>query len=120
LAKADLGLMNTLDVSWLIIQSPTSPRSFPLLGRGESDAISLALENPLSTLLIDDRAARKIAMSLGVSQIGTVGILKKAAELGLVNRESAFAQLKETDFRFPPAILDEILAEFVQRRSSET
>jgi predicted nucleic acid-binding protein len=94
---------------------PVERDRFMQLGRGESDAISLALEHPISTLLLDDRAARKIATALGLPLIGTVGILEKAAEMGLIDLGDAFERLKATDFRFPPHVLDQIVAEFVEK-----
>ena len=44
---------------------------------GEKTAIALALALP-ATLLIDDRRARRAALALGVSTLGTMGLLVRA------------------------------------------
>lgn len=49
-----------------------------VLGRGEAEAIALALEYPEALLLLDDRAARRAAESLGVPVTGTAGVLVRA------------------------------------------
>ena len=50
---------------------------------GEAQAITLALEMG-STLLIDERAGRRVARSRGLTIIGTVGVLAKAKQAGLI------------------------------------
>jgi len=54
---------------------------YPLLDFGESAAIRLALKLSLP-VLIDEKAARKIATNLGLSVIGTVGVLLLAKKYG--------------------------------------
>lgn len=52
---------------------------------GESSAIALALETAEDcTLILDDYRARRIAVALHLSVTGTVGVLIKAKERGLV------------------------------------
>ena len=54
-----------------------------ILGAGESEAISLALEQNCP-IILDDKRARQIAIGMGLSQIGTVGILVKAKQKELI------------------------------------
>lgn len=55
------------------------------LGDGETEVLSFALANkPNFTALIDDRAARKCAQTLGIKTLGTGGILILAKERGLI------------------------------------
>ncbi len=55
------------------------------LGDGETEVLSFALSNkPNFTALIDDRAARKCANTLGIKTLGTGGILILAKERGLI------------------------------------
>ena len=55
------------------------------LDLGESEAIALAEELSASQLLIDERAARKVAMARKLPLIGTVGILLLAKRRGLLD-----------------------------------
>lgn len=47
------------------------------LGKGESEAIVTAIEVTADMVVLDDRAARIEAMSLGLNVKGTLGIIKK-------------------------------------------
>ncbi len=55
------------------------------LHKGEAAAICVALENPGSIIVVDDRKARKTALHLGIKMMGTVGLLIRAKHLGLVS-----------------------------------
>ncbi|NEQ38151.1 MAG: DUF3368 domain-containing protein [Okeania sp. SIO3I5] len=52
---------------------------------GEAEAITLAYELGYR-LIVDDRQARNTAKRLGIKIIGTVGVLVKAKQLGLVDQ----------------------------------
>ena len=55
------------------------------LGAGESEVIALGIE--LSSLVVlDNRRARRTARTLGLSVIGTLGLLVRAKRLGHVER----------------------------------
>ena len=51
---------------------------------GEGEAISLALEVQASRLIVDDLQARRLATSLGLTIIGTTGLLLAAKQKGLI------------------------------------
>ena len=55
------------------------------LGDGESETISLGLANSNSIVLIDDAAARKCAKELGLSYLGTGGLLLRAKRNGQID-----------------------------------
>ncbi|VXD25452.1 Similar to tr/Q55985/Q55985 [Planktothrix serta PCC 8927] len=55
------------------------------LDLGESEAIALAEEIGASQLLIDEKAARKVAMGRKLPLIGTVGVLLLAKRRGLLD-----------------------------------
>ena len=42
---------------------------------------------------------------------GTLGVLSLAAERGMVNLAEAFDRLRQTNFRYPQAIMDRLLDE---------
>jgi len=72
---------------WLQVVPLTALPSFrPLdrLDRGEHDAILLALHLKADLVLMDDREGAEEARSLGLSVTGTLGILDRAAERGLI------------------------------------
>ena len=79
------------DLSWLEVVTVDNQQlvrelqqSFKL-DLGESEAIALAEEISASQLLIDERAARKVAMARKLPLIGTVGILLLAKRRGLLD-----------------------------------
>jgi predicted nucleic acid-binding protein len=54
------------------------------LDRGESEAIALALEVRAAAILVDERAARAVAASLGLKPVGVLAMLLRAKERGLI------------------------------------
>ena len=98
--------------SWLAVAPdvPESDATLQKLGAGEHAAIMLALVIKADLVLMDDRAGVAAARAKGLSTTGTLGVIDLAARSGLVNPEAAFEQLKATNFRRPPAILEAMLA----------
>ena len=54
------------------------------LGKGETAVLSYALANPGWTAIIDDRAARKCAMSFSIPVKGTLAIIILAKKQGVI------------------------------------
>jgi uncharacterized protein len=54
------------------------------LDAGELAVLSLALENPGATVVLDDRAARTEAIRRNIPLLGTAGILLRAKEQGRI------------------------------------
>lgn len=72
---------------WIRVVSLKDTRRASLLvdlDRGEAEAIALALELDASLLLVDERLARRYAQRVGLSISGTLGVLLKAKERGLI------------------------------------
>jgi len=74
------------------------------LDPGEREAIQLALELGIRTVLIDEADGRKLAEELGVNVRGTLGILERAAKLGRVDFRHALSKLDQTSFRISPTV----------------
>ena len=72
------------------------------LGKGECEAMVLALESQAEFVILDDGKARKIALSLELPIIGTVALLHKAAQKGFLNDDlnNILEQLKRVGFRY--------------------
>jgi hypothetical protein len=55
-----------------------------MLDAGEEEVLLIALNNPNSFVLLDDAKARRIAKSLEMRIIGTLGILRRAKKNGFI------------------------------------
>ena len=76
---------------------------------GESEAIALAFEKGIR-IILDDRKAREAAQRLNISVTGTVGILLKAKEAGLVaSIRPLLDALEAHHFRIGPLLRAEAL-----------
>jgi predicted nucleic acid-binding protein len=94
---------------WVRVVSPTFPCEDIGLGRGEAEAITLALRVAADVVLIDERKAAGIARDRGLLVTGTLGVLAQAAESKLVDLEESVRRLLDTNFRVSPAVIDEVL-----------
>lgn len=96
---------------WIVERQLSQPISRQILaarlGAGESESIALALELKPHYLLLDDLAARRLAQSLNLNVIGTVGLLMLARKRGLVPALRPFLDaLLAADFRISDALYD--------------
>jgi predicted nucleic acid-binding protein len=77
------------EYDWLQIVEPSFVPSEWLtldLGKGEIEAMALALEHPDRIALLDDALARRIAQAAGLKVWGTLRILLEAKSEGLVQK----------------------------------
>ena len=84
------------------------------LGRGESEAIALALELQPDRILLDDFAARKEAMRLGLQVRGTLAVirmLQTQGDIHIDNLDEFYQKLLTIRFRIKRHIFDEIFKE---------
>lgn len=80
------------------------------LGQGESEAIGLALESKSQLIILDDRPARRLAQSLSLPVIGTLGILLAAKNKNLIpSVKPCLEELLRFDFRIAPVLYEQIL-----------
>ncbi|NUQ62763.1 MAG: DUF3368 domain-containing protein [Pirellulales bacterium] len=99
---------------WIQQQQLTQPIG-PLilgtsLGAGESEAIALGLEIQSRFVVLDDRAARRLAQALGLSVIGTLGVLLAAKRRNLLPAvRPCLDGLLNHDFRIAPSLHAQVL-----------
>jgi predicted nucleic acid-binding protein len=86
------------------------------LHQGEAEALQLALQTKASGVLMDDLDGRAAARRLGLTVIGTLGLLERAAEKGLVELPQAVARLRATSFFVSEELLEAALERDRQRR----
>lgn len=83
-----LAVLAALEASWMTRRALTNAdaaRRFPAnLGRGEVEAIALALEAGSLDVLLDDRGGRRLARQRGLQVIGSAGVLVRAKTQGAV------------------------------------
>lgn len=97
--------------AWLAVRSAIIPPKPALLrlDEGEREAIQLALEFNIRTILIDETEGRQMAESLGLEARGTLGILERGAKIGRLDLREALRKLEETNFRISPGLREAII-----------
>lgn len=81
------------------------------LGLGESETIALATELQADFVILDDLAARKAALNLGLNVKGTLAILKKLAQEGkieITDKNNFYQKLLSINFRIFRSIFDAV------------
>jgi predicted nucleic acid-binding protein len=63
------------------------------LDRGEAEVIALALETGADLIILDERLARQHAARLGLTMTGTLGILVRAKQKGLIDLVRPYIEL---------------------------
>jgi len=101
-----------LQEEWLVVTRPGSQRlterltRTTALHRGEIEAISIARERK-ALLIVDDKEARHVADALGITYIGTAGLLLHAYQnkhLALEEFEEAIAALTRVLWLSPTVV----------------
>lgn len=86
------------------------------LGKGENEAISLAVERHLKVVLMDERLGRAAATAGGLIPVGTLNLIDLADEKGVTDGITALKDLRQTTFRADAALLDRFEARMIARR----
>ena len=80
------------------------------LGAGETAVLAYALANPGWTAIIDDNAARKCARSFAIPVKGTLAVIIRARQKGLIpSAANVLRQLQDQGFRISNHIIREAL-----------
>ena len=99
---------------WIEVSSEYDQKQFQILklevDPGEASAIALALENPGSRIILDERKGRSVAKRLGLKVTGTIGIIIKAKDQGLIQSgKEILAKLEEHGFWLSEKLKNQIL-----------
>ena len=106
--------------AWLEIEGSTgaSDPGLRMLGEGEREAITLAMQHQRDALLLmDEGSGRREASRRNLRITGTLGVLNDAASRGCVDLPSAFQRLRQTTFRASPSLLQSFLDRDAERES---
>jgi len=80
------------------------------LDPGETEAISLALEAKAERIILDDLQARHLAIDLGLTIMGTAGVLFTAKERGFITAvRPPLDALRAKGFRLRKEVYEEVL-----------
>lgn len=100
---------------WIVVKKADAAQITRILtlnvDEGEASAMALYLEQTEDALLvIDERKGRLVAKDLGIEIIGTLGIITKAKQAGLINNiQQVIDDLEQTDFRLSPLLKQQLL-----------
>lgn len=115
--KGKSGAEDVENSDWITIQSVRDKALVKALEKdldiGESEAITLAVENNADVLLLDDKSARLIAANLGLNIIGIIGILIWAKKEGVIVQLSKELEnlRKKANFRMSEDLIKRALQE---------
>lgn len=101
---------------WLAVQSPAQPlqprAASGSIGAGEREVISLGLEVRAELLILDEQPARRLAASLGLKVIGTIGLLLAAKNRGLLTKiKPELDRLRAVRFFMDEELYDRIIGQ---------
>jgi predicted nucleic acid-binding protein len=97
--------------SWIIIRKSSDTYYQKILemdlDSGEASAIALSLDISDSIIIIDDLKGRKIADKLDLRYSGTLGLILKAKQEGVIESiKPIIAKIKNTNFRFSEELIE--------------
>ncbi|SRR5258706_2838883 len=100
--------------NWIKIQSPKNialqDELESKVDKGEASAIALGVETSDCVVILDDLKARKVAESLRLNFTGTLGLLVKAKEVGIISAvRPLLIKLHSVGLRFSKEVEREIL-----------
>jgi hypothetical protein len=86
--------------------------AFQSLDDGEKSALTLGLTLGAKLILMDDRKGAAVALQKGFEVTGTLGLLTRSAQRGILDLGDALARLKRTNFRYRQELLDDLLRKY--------
>lgn len=93
----------------IVVTKVKKNMEFPFLDSGEASVLSLAMERKISVVCIDESPARNAAKSLGLTPIGTLGVMGLLLRRKRVNQLQVLAAVEDLvrrDFRISAKVLE--------------
>ena len=82
----------------------------PALGQGEAAVLSLGIANGIQLVLLDEKKARRVALGVGLQPIGTLAVLLRAKNRGLIPALAPLLAIMEAQGRrFSDSLLQQAL-----------
>jgi predicted nucleic acid-binding protein len=91
--------------------------AFRGLDDGEKSALTLGMTLGAELILIDDRKGAAVALQKGFQITGTLGLLTRSAQRGILDLPDALARLKRTNFHYRQELFDDLLKKHAERRN---
>jgi uncharacterized protein len=108
-----VGVRELQEAAWVDVvslQDPSRANLIADLERGEAEVIALAQEQNAGLVIIDERLARRHAKRLGMQLTGTLGVLLRAKQLGMVGAvKPLIDQLLESGIHLGDDLITEVL-----------
>jgi predicted nucleic acid-binding protein len=105
--------INLKTIDWIVIERINSVVARNLLfdlDDGEAEVLILAQEIGAGLVIIDEKCGRRYAKQMGIGLTGTVGILLKAKDNGLINAIAPLLkELAEKDTWLNPSVIEKVL-----------
>ena len=80
------------------------------LGKGEAEAIALAVELPGTILILDDHQARQAAKEMGLELTGTIGMLLKGKQAKILEEiRPVLDELKAAGFHMSDTLYEQAI-----------
>jgi predicted nucleic acid-binding protein len=99
--------------SWLTVvplSSPLSPANLAALDKGEGAVIQLAIEQGRLRVSIDEIQGRRIAATLGVRIVGSLGLIARAKTLGIIEAvRPLIEKAMQKGIHYHPHLVSQIL-----------
>ncbi len=110
-AKAPPTEPDLAQASWLtVVDAVIIDSTLPLLDGGEAAALSLAQTIRARLILLDERKARRIAAHMGLQVAGTLAVLLRAKQQGLIAAIRPYVtQMQSQGRRFHPNLIARLL-----------
>ena len=107
------GAHEVSQVKWIEKQNPDPVMAESLsimIDRGEAEVIALGRNLANCTLLLDDSHARRVAERFNIPRIGTVGVLRRAKQAGLIDKLRPYLNaLVENSIYIRQKLIDAVL-----------
>lgn len=102
--------------AWLTVERVAQVDQTIQLGKGETEAISLAVERQIPIVLMDERRGRSAAEARGLLAVGTLNLIDLADERGLLEGVAVLETLRQTTFRAPSELLERFESSMAARK----